>query len=189
MISDRWNGSTHLDPNSRQVCWSHLQRDFRRHAEGLAEQKPFGEPGLELTRHVFAAWRAYQHEHHDRDHLKPRSPRSRPNYKLLQRLAEEQTHPLAPTVRQQPAQGLASALDVRQRRQRRADQQPRGTLAPRTVIHRKLSLGTQQDGEPFVERALSASVTCRLQSRSLFAYLTDLLTAHTRGDPLPALAT
>jgi hypothetical protein len=32
------------------------------------------------------------------------------------------------------------------------------------------------------------SVTCRLQRRSLFAYLTDLLTAHARGDPVPLLA-
>jgi transposase len=31
------------------------------------------------------------------------------------------------------------------------------------VIHRKLSHGTQsEDGERFIERALSASVTCRL---------------------------
>ena len=70
VISDRWNGFAHLDPHQRQVCWSHIQRDFRRHAEGLAEQKAFGERGLELTRRVFAAWRAYQHEHHDRDQLK-----------------------------------------------------------------------------------------------------------------------
>ena len=69
VVSDRWNGYAHLDPNQRQVCWSHLQRDFRRHADGLAEQKTFGERGLKLTGHVFAAWRAYQHEHHDRDRL------------------------------------------------------------------------------------------------------------------------
>ena len=57
------------------------------------------------------------------------------------------------------------------------------------VIHRKLSHGTRtDDGERFIERALSASVTCRLQKRSLFAYLADLLTAHARGDPLPTLA-
>jgi hypothetical protein len=31
-------------------------------------------------------------------------------------------------------------------------------------------------------------VTCRLQARSLFAYLRDLLSAHQRGDPLPTLA-
>jgi transposase len=66
VISDRWNGYNHLDPTRRQVCWSHLQRDFRRHADGLAEQKLFGEQGLALTGQVFAAWRAYQHEHHDR---------------------------------------------------------------------------------------------------------------------------
>jgi transposase len=69
VVSDRWSGYSHLDPHRRQVCWSHLQRDFRRHADGLAEQKSFGERGLELTGRVFAAWRAYQHEHHDRDRL------------------------------------------------------------------------------------------------------------------------
>jgi transposase len=70
VVSDRWNGFEHLDPHRRQVCWSHIQRDFRRHSEGLAEQKTFGEQGLELTRRVFAAWRAYQHTHHDRTQLK-----------------------------------------------------------------------------------------------------------------------
>ena len=69
VISDRWNGYSHLDPVRRQACWSHIKRDFRRHADGLAEQKTFGETGSELTRRVFAAWRAYQHEHHNRDQL------------------------------------------------------------------------------------------------------------------------
>ncbi len=56
------------------------------------------------------------------------------------------------------------------------------------VIYRKLSHGTQSDdGERFIERALSASVTCRLQGRSFFAYMRELLIAHARGDPLPAL--
>jgi transposase len=69
VISDRWNGYSHLDPRQRQVCWSHLQRDFRRHADGLGDQKPFGEQGLELAHQVFASWRAFQHEHHDRARL------------------------------------------------------------------------------------------------------------------------
>jgi transposase len=57
------------------------------------------------------------------------------------------------------------------------------------VIHRKLSHGTRcDDGERFIERALTASVTCRLQGRSLFAYMGELLTAHSRGQPLPTLA-
>ena len=57
------------------------------------------------------------------------------------------------------------------------------------VIHRKLSLGTQSNtGERFAERAPSAAATCRAQRRSLFTYLSELLTAHNRGDPFPALA-
>ncbi len=56
------------------------------------------------------------------------------------------------------------------------------------VIHRKLSHGNQSDdGERFTERSLSASVTCRLQHRSLLAYLRELLTAHQHGGALPAL--
>ncbi len=57
------------------------------------------------------------------------------------------------------------------------------------VIYRKLSLGSQSEqSERTIERLLSASVTCRLQGRSLLAYLTDILSASIRGDPIPALA-
>jgi hypothetical protein len=36
-------------------------------------------------------------------------------------------------------------------------------------------------------RALSAAATCRLQSRSLFTYFSELIAAETCGDPFPAL--
>lgn len=45
VCSDRWWAYDHLDAGCRQACWQHLVRDFRRHAEGLAEQKAFGEAG------------------------------------------------------------------------------------------------------------------------------------------------
>ena len=63
--SDRWWAYNQIDPESRQACWSHLQRDFRFHAEGLPTQKHFGEHGLELTSRLFQAWHGY-HEHQDR---------------------------------------------------------------------------------------------------------------------------
>jgi hypothetical protein len=57
------------------------------------------------------------------------------------------------------------------------------------VIYRKLSLGSQsEEGERTIERLLSVSITCRLQGRSLFAYLSDVLAARIRGDPIPLLA-
>jgi hypothetical protein len=73
------------------------------------------------------------------------------------------------------------------RRRPRIPATPRGLRS--AVIHRKLSLGSQSDrGERTIERLLSASLTCRLQQRSLFAYLSDVLTASVRGDSIPALA-
>jgi len=53
---------------------------------------------------------------------------------------------------------------------------------------RKRSHGSQSEhGERTIERLLSASITCRLQKRSLFAYLSELLTNQARGDPAPGL--
>jgi transposase len=189
VTSDRWWAYDLLDAEQRQACWSHLQRDFRFHSEGLAAQKQFGEDGLALTRRLFQTWHAYA-EHHDRA-----------------RLAAEMT-PIQNELRQLLEH--AANGSKRHRRHRRFANNllklwpalwtfitvpgvtPTNNAAERAlrgpVIHRKLSHGNQSDtGERFTERSLSASVTCRLQHRSLLAYLHDLLTAHQTAGALPAL--
>ena len=56
------------------------------------------------------------------------------------------------------------------------------------VTYRKLSLGSRSPGsERRIKQLLSAHTTCRLQDHSLFIYLTDAITAHTRDDPAPLL--
>jgi len=192
VISDRWNGYSHLNPSRRQACWSHIKRDFARHADGLAEQKTFGEQGSELTRRVFAAWRAYQHDHQDRDrlaaelapvqtelralleHASPKNARNRWHRQFANNL-----------LKIWPALWTFATVEGIEPTNNPAE---RALRAP--VIHRKISFGTQShDGERFAERALSAAGTCRQQHRSLFTYLSELITAHSRGDPFPALAT
>ena len=190
VISDRWNGYSHLDPTQRQVCWSHLQRDFRRHADGLGEQKTFGERGVPLTSQLFTAWRAYQHEHHDRDRLQAEIA---PTQTELRQLLEDASPKSQRTrwhrqfannlLKVWPALWTFTLIDGVEPTNNPAE---RALRSP--VIHRKLSLGTQSDhGERFAERALSAAVTCRMQHRSLFTYLSELIAAHTRGAPYPAL--
>jgi transposase len=191
VISDRWNGYSHLDPERRQVCWSHLQRDFRRHADGLGEQKPFGEHGLKLTGRVFGAWRAYQYTHHNRQQLQAEIA---PLHTELRELLEAASHKKARNrwhrrfannlLKVWPALWTFATIDGVEPTNNPAERALRGP-----VIHRKLSHGTRSDdGERFAERALSAAGTCRLQHRSLFSYLSDLITAHNRGDPFPQLA-
>ena len=190
IVSDRWPGYEHLDPEQRQVCWSHLQRDFRRHSEGLAEQKTFGEQGLALTGRVFGAWRAYQHQHHDPHQL---NAEIEPIQTQLRQLLENAGRKSPRTRRHRrfannlikvwPALWTFVTIEGVEPTNNPAERALRGP-----VIHRKLSHGTRStDGERFAERVLSAAATCRLQNRSLFAYLQELLAAHNRGDPLPAL--
>jgi transposase len=187
--SDRWWAYDQLDPARRQVCWSHLLRDFRAHAEGLSDQGRFGQAGLEICRELFGAWERFS-EHGDRA-----------------KLAEE-IEPLR--RRLEVTLKRASAKSVRSRHHRRFARnllrlwpalwtftevdgvEPTNNAAERglrsAVIYRKVSLGSQSDaGERFAERMLSVSQTCRLQRRSLFRYIVDALDAHSRGSPAPAL--
>jgi transposase len=190
VCSDRWWAYDHLDPDCRQACWEHLKRDFRRHADGLAEQTAFGEAGLALTARLFGAWDAFK-EHRDRRRLRREiKPIQAELRALLERAARKSKRTRHHRVfannllRIWPALWTFVAVDGVEPTNNAAERSLRGP-----VIHRKLSHATRShDGERFIERALSASVTCRLQGHSLFAYLSDLFGANSRGDPLPALA-
>jgi transposase len=61
--SDRFSAYNSLEPERRQVCWSHSRRDFTFHADlGLGAQETFGLDGLEVTWNVFQAWKQFQED-------------------------------------------------------------------------------------------------------------------------------
>jgi len=188
--SDRWWAYDYLDPERRQLCWSHLIRDFTAHSEGLAAQKHFGEAGLAIAGRLFDAWDEYR-QAGDRALLRERlEPLKHELRTLLEQAARKSTktkyHRLFATnlLKRWPALWTFTHTDGVEPTNNHAERGLRGA-----VIYRKLSLGSQShQGERTVERLLSASVTCRLQRRSLFAYLCDVLSAKIRGDPIPALA-
>ena len=190
VCSDRWGGYDYLDPSRRQLCWAHLRRDFTAHSEGMGEQQRFGMNGLQIARDLFRAWNAYQHDG-DRarlqlqtaplqaklrailEHAARKSPRTKYHRTFAKNL-----------LNRWPALWTFTHTDFVEPTNNHAERGLRGA-----VIYRKLSLGSQSaQGERTIERLLSASITCRLQKRSLLDYLTDALTANIRGDPIPALA-
>jgi transposase len=187
--SDRFAAYNSLEPERRQVCWSHLRRDFTFHAdlgsgpqESVRSRRARGHlerlPGVEAV-----------------------SARRRPRRTPAGVAAiKTQMRPLlewgSTGKRQRHVRALAKNLlklwpalwtfaNV-------PDVEPTNNPAERglraAVIYRKLSLGSRsQGGERTIERLLSVDQTCRLQRRSLYAYLADALTAKARGDPVPAL--
>lgn len=187
--SDRWWAYRGFDPDRRQACWSHLIRDLTAHSEGLAAQKRFGETGLDIARRLFAVWNDFR-EHGDRARLgREVAPLKRELKTLLERGSVGRPNKLTwgfskNLLKIWPALWTFVEVEGVEPTNNRAERALRGP-----VIHRKLSLGSQSErGETTTQRLLSASVTCRLQGRSLFAYLADVLGARVRGDPAPLLA-
>ena len=189
VTSDRWWAYNHLPLTRRQICWAHLRRDFKAHAEGLAAEKEFGELGLSICERLFWAWECFQHTS-DRGELKReirtlqrelkralrRFAGKAARYKYVRRMSRN-------LLRVWPALWTFAKVKGVEPTNNHAERSLRGA-----VIYRKLSLGSQSEtGERCIERLLSASITCRLQRRSLFGYLSDLLSAHARGDPVPLL--
>jgi transposase len=189
VTSDRWWAYSHLPLARRQLCWAHLRRDFNAHAEGLAAEKEFGEAGLDLCERVFWAWEVFQHTS-DRRELKLTIRRLGREFKpIIARYASKRARNkycrgmARNLIKAWPALWTFAARDGVQPTNNHAERALRSA-----VIYRKLSLGSQSHGgERRIERLLSAHTTCRLQDRSLFVYLTDALTAHARGDPVPLL--
>jgi transposase len=198
LLPDRWWAYAHLALARRQLCWAHVRRDFKAHAEGLAAEREFGEPiirsyaakhGLALCERVFWTWEVFQHTQDRRELQRTiRSPRQR--YKPIIRSYA------AKRARNRRCRGMArnllKAWPALWTFAKHDGVKPTNNHAERAlrsaVIYRKLYLGTQSEhGEHRAARLLSAHTTCRLQGRSLFAYLTDAITARAHGHPAPLL--
>jgi transposase len=189
VTSDRWWAYSHLPLARRQLCWAHLRRDFKAHAEGLGAEKEFGEHGLALCERVFWGWEVYRHTG-ERHALQLTIRRLQREYKAIVRGYA------AKRARNRHCRGMArnllKAWPALWTFAKHPGVEPTNNHAERglrsAVIYRKLSLGSQSEtGELRTARLFSAHTTCRLQGRSLFVYLTEAIGAHARGDPVPLL--
>ena len=156
----------------------------------MAEQKKFGDQGLRIARELFTAWASYQTDA-DRARLQAQTA---PLQQELRRLLEHAARKSSRTkyhrqfaknlLNRWPALWTFTHTDGVEPTNNHAERGLRGA-----VIYRKLSLGSQSEqGERTIERLLSASITCRLRKQSLYDYLTQVIAAHARGDPIPGLA-
>ena len=190
VTSDRWWAYNHLPVRRRQVCWSHLQRDFEFHAEGRASDKELGQAGLAVCEEVFWSWEIFQHTG-DRRELQRRIRILQRQFKaiLRQHAAKQERYRHSRRF----ARALIKLWPALWTFAKSPGVQPTNNHAERclrgAVIYRKLSLGSQSAaGEARIARLLSAHTTCRLQGRSLHGYLIEVLAAQTAGRPAPLLA-
>ena len=157
-------------------------------AKAWPSRKQFGHAGLAIAHDLFAAWDELPTRRRPRpppspDRAAPRQAPRRCSSTPPARAPEPSTTASSPGTCSTagPRSGPSPHTDGVEPTNNHAERGLRGA-----VIYRKLSLGSQSEqGERTIERLLSASITCRLRKQSLYAYLTDVLTAHARGDPIP----
>jgi transposase len=187
-VSDRWSAYLMIAAERRQVCWSHLQRDFQGFIDRGGGAKAFGEAGVALAKELFTIWHRYQ------------------GAEIGRRRMQEQMTDLEVRVGELLGGGLKSK--VKKVRgfcnellelgpalflfARVEGVEPSNNLAERMlraiVLWRKGSFGTWSDaGSRFVERIMTVVMTCRLQGRPVLGYIRELLTAQDHGTKMPSL--
>jgi transposase len=188
VCSDRCWAYDHLDPARRQVCWSHLLRDFRYHAESpLAHQSEFSKACLRIAAGVFEAWREFQ-RWQDRRRLRRQV---RPLERELRRLcAEAKRKSVKTRYHRGLARNLSKAWPALWTFVEHERVEPTNNRAERglrhAVIHRKLSQRSRRERRALAtERPPSAAISCRPQGRSLLTHLVEAAQASIRGQPTP----
>lgn len=188
LITDRWSSYNWVDAARRQLCWSHLTRDFKSFLDYGPEAKRLGERLLCQRRKLFRLW------HRVRDGTLSRAQlrlEAKPVQRRILSLLEEGTGLSSKKVSGMCREmlklraALFTFIDIER-------VEPTNNAAERAVrfavLLRKGSFGSDSEkGSRFIERFLTARATLRSQQRDLYAFLKDACTAALHGTPAPSL--
>lgn len=188
LVTDRWSSYNWVDTARRQLCWSHLKRDFKSFLDYGPEAKHLGERLLCQRRKLFRLW------HRVRDGTLSRAElrlASQPVQRRILSLLEEGTGLSCKKVSGMCREMLKlraaffTFIDVER-------VEPTNNAAERAVrfavLMRKGCFGSDSEkGSRFIERFLTVRATLRCQQRDLYAFLKDACTAALLGSQAPSL--
>lgn len=184
--SDRYNA--YLWVTNRQLCWSHLCRDFEAFAQREGASGLVGHKLIREAEKMFRLWYRVRDGTLSRIEFQIKMDPIRRRVKNLLREASVCDHAKTCAVAREilklePA--LWTFVDEE-------GVEPTNNVAERAIRHavlwRKSSLGTDSPkGSRFVERILTAVATLRQQDRNVLEYLTAACEARMRGVNAPSI--
>jgi len=188
VTSDRHSSLEWIDPAWRQVCWSHLDRDFQAMIDRGGPGEATGRALLRLSKRMFRWWHRLRDGAIDRQRFRA----------IAARLRREVKAALEDGLGCGCARTAATCFEILKVEQglwtfaRVAGVEPTNNAAERALRHaviwRRISGGTDSAaGSRFVERMLTVVATCRQQRRNVLDYLSSCFEAHLRGQPVPSL--
>lgn len=188
MTTDRWRAYDSHPQERRQLCWSHVRRNFQGLADAGGAGAALGAWGVRETERLFHDW--HRHQRGEISHaelgweLRPVQMRVRRILRAAAKSTDRRAHRLGrDLLRLWTSLWTFVRLEGVEPTSNRAERALR-----KPVIWRKCCFGSNSGaGLRFVERMLSATETCRQQHRNLLEYLTAALEAHRIGVPAPRL--
>ncbi len=187
VVTDRLATYDCFPATRRQLCWAHLERDFRAFVQGPAAGRDFGSAGLEIAQALMRAARQYK-EHDDRTRFENEV---RPHLGELIELLVDGACSEIPKV-----SGFAAHLLARADALWTFADQPGVPLTNniaenavrKPVLWRRGCFGSQSDrGLRFAERMLTVIATKRRRGEGLLDYLVEVARANIDGSSIPAL--
>jgi transposase len=188
LVSDRWGAYAWVDAAKRQLCWSHLVRDFLGFADHGDEAAELSRNLLRSQRRMFRLW------HRIRD-----GTLTRMEFQRLMRPVERRIRALLDAGTRLPAKKIGRQcrriLKLEPALFTFVHQEgvlPTNNHAEQTIRHavlwRKTSFGTDsENGSRFVERMLTVVMSLRLQHRNVLEWVTSAYQAKIDRLAPPAL--
>lgn len=188
LTTDRWSAYNWVEVARRQLCWSHLLRDFQSWVDGGGDGKQLGLQLLREARRMFRWW------HRVRDGTMPRSAFAKKMRAVQLNVATLLTQ--ASECRTRRVSGMATEMLKLEWALwtfvYTEGVEPTNNFGERQIRHavlwRKGSFGTDSAaGSRFVERMLTTITTLRQQERNALEYVTAACAAALKGAPAPSL--
>src|SRR3990167_3981937 len=188
LCSDRYSAYQWVPNEQRQICWAHLERDFRKISERAGSSNIIGTNLLDQTNQLFHFWHQFKDGYIDRETLKKKTKPIRIFIEgLLRQGKRSRNSKTSGTCRNILFYGSAlwCFLEI-------DNIEPTNNMAERLIrtiaIWRKTSFGTQsKSGSLYMERIMTVVATCKLQKRNILEYLTCAVKSHLEKISFPSL--
>lgn len=190
ITSDRYAAYNYFDSGSRQLCWSHLKRDFTKVSE--KEDKVCARIGkilLSEESELFKTWHEFKKLSINRDEL---IRQCKPIRKRVGELLEQGSYTDPGLKIARFCRNLLESFTSLWTFVYTEDIEPTNNHAERcirpAVTWRKKYFGTRSDyGSEFVARSMSVRMTCQLQGKKTFQFLCDTLQSYFAKTNAPSL--
>jgi transposase len=188
LVSDRYAAYGWVAAQQRQVCWSHLLRDFTKISERSGQAGRIGEELLAYAHRMFGFWHRVRDGTLNRDmfacHMLFLRNRIETLVQQGSACADART---ARTCRRigKLRESLWTFIST-------PDVEPTNNISERSLRHyvvwRKICYGTQSArGSLYTERMMTVVGCCKLQGRNLLDFLTQSMRAYWREGIAPSL--